>query len=171
MPSERTWSVSDIVSAAFLNSNLRDAINFLANPPLMQCHQTTVQSIPNNNPTPILMDVNEYDTYNGHSTTVNNSEYVAQVAGYYEIGGSVAFASNATGIRQVGIGVNAATVFPPSCQQLPAAAGTMVVGTRPGPLTFLNVGDFVEIVCLQTSGGALSTVTTESGMSVRWVHA
>lgn len=170
VPAERTWSVNDIVGGALLNSNLRDGINFLLNPPTAQVSQTATQSLANTTFTPISFDVNILDTYGGHSTTVNNTRYTAQVAGIYQVSGIVTFASNSTGDRAAEIGKNGSGISY-STTGFRASTGTVTGVPVPGILITLAVGDYVEILGWQSSGGALSTQTGASSMFILWVHA
>lgn len=170
VPSPRTWSVNDLVSAALLNTNIRDAVNFLANAPLFLGWQSAAQSIPNSVFTAVALDTNAVDTYNGHSTVTNNTRYTAQVAGWYECIGSFSFASNATGFRVGEIFKNGA-VLSPEVQSNVAVPGAGTYAAQVDHLVFLAVGDFVEMRVDQGSGAALSLIAGHSALGVRWIHA
>lgn len=170
VPVQRTTSVGDIWTAAMFNSNVRDAVNFLANPPVARITQATNQSLGNSTPTAIAFDAAVSDTYSGHSTTVNNGNYAAQVAGYYEVDATVSFGASAAGVRSVGIYYNGASQ-PDTVTQV-AASSTVSTALSTGKLTqFMNVGDVVAVVANQTSGGTLLTNATGCGMRVKWIHA
>ncbi|HEU4967261.1 MAG TPA: hypothetical protein VFT53_07390 [Candidatus Saccharimonadales bacterium] len=173
-PSVPTWPVGGAMTAAWINTNIRDAITFLANPPLGVFTSTSAQTLANNTWTSIAFNATTVDTYNGHSNSTNNTRYTAQVAGYYELSGGLAFVPNASGTRNAMWGVNGTRIqktgggndIGSSANDNPATPNTHQV--------FLNVNDYVELFGLQLSGGNLNTQNTgDFGcmMCVRWVHA
>lgn len=166
------------VSAAFWNAQVRDAITFLANPPICEAVQTVAQSIPTSTPTPINFDTNVVDSYNGHSTVTNTSRYTAQVAGWYALGGVVSLTANTTGTFRVALwAVNGTLVNGGAANQLPGGSSTRPAATGAADIeVFLNVGDFVTLNSQQdstASPGLNTSVATpnSSRMSIRWVHA
>lgn len=172
VPSFRTWVVGELVTASFMNTNIRDAGNFLTATPLCEVRQTVAQSIPNSTNTPVNMDTEDIDNDNAHSTVTNTSRYTAQTAGWHRISGGVGITGNATGARQVSILKNS-VVNPGSAQWLNPGAVTAAISARSKCIP-LSVGDFAEIALFQTSGGALNTVITsndgQSNLSAQWVH-
>jgi hypothetical protein len=162
--------VGDIVTAAEMNANVRDAVGFLESPPVFFGYQNVSQSIANNTPVPVTFDSESVDTYNGHSTLSTTSRYTAQVAGWYDVVGTISYPLNATGVREVLLAVNG-TALTPYRAELPAGAQPLVF--QLAQMVFLNVYDYVETWALQTSGGALSlgVGSTASGMTVEWRHS
>ena len=173
VPSEMTATVGQILTAAEWNSNVRDGINFLLNPPMFVGTQATTQSIANGAWGWLTIDTSVVDTYSGHSNTTNNMRYTAQVAGWYECTANVAWASNATGVRSVALGVNSTTPISATIFNLyPGTAGYDPI-CQTTYKVFLNVGDYVQGLVMQTSGAALLTASGASGQSfltVEWVH-
>lgn len=101
-----------------------------------------------------------YNVGGMHSTSVNPSRFTALVAGLYLIGGTVGFATNATGERIVRIQKNGTVI--PTFQNVMAVTGdNTFVGVAPMPLV-LAVNDYVEIAAYQTSGGNLATYATNT---------
>jgi hypothetical protein len=145
------------VTAAFWNAQVRDSAGFLVAPPLLTMVQTAVTSIPNNAWTALGFDTNTVDSYSGHSTTVNNSRYVAQVAGWVRACGSACFVANTTGIRGVRLAVNGTAINASAHYTDPTNAGAVTTIPTPTKNVFLNVGDYIEVHAIQTSGGALNT--------------
>lgn len=171
VPIMGTRSVNDLISSALWNAQVRDPINFLLNLPLFEGYQTSAQSTATGANTPVALDTNSIDTYSGHSTTVNNTQYFAQLAGYYAVRGLVTFAANATGVRFASIAYNGSTIVRTvaSCN---AVGSSLATGLPTGmPLVFMNVGDYVQLQATQTSGGALNLVTGESFLNLEFVHA
>lgn len=158
--------------AADLNTKLVDPVNFLLAPPRAQLRQTAAQTLANNTSTAITFTTEDFDSEGGHSTSSNTSRYVAAYAGWYLVTGGIAYSNSATGARYAWLRVNGSDL-----------AGSMASLTSVGASDFagvnvrsryvsLNVGDYVEIVGHQTSGGNLDTVVSptrnQSTLSVVW---
>ena len=172
IPSQRTWATNDIVTAAMMNANVRDAVNFLLNVPVFYGQQSTTQSIANNTYTALSLDTNIYDTYSGHSTVTNNSRYTAQQPGLYMIIGRSGFTTNATGARGALIIYNGGGVSSTTPNVTTGNAGASAFSyTEVVAFQLMAIGDYVEVFGYQASGGALSTTTGGSSMQVLWMHA
>lgn len=153
-------------------SQIAQVESYLVAPPIAQLRQDTVQALGTSGTFfPITFDAEVVDSVGGHDNVTNNSRYTAVYAGWYEIDGGVAFAANATGSRFTEIAVNGSAVGG-GVASAPATAGIGLWLPVRATLTFLNVGDYVEIWGRQDSGGALNTdVGTQSGkssMTVIW---
>jgi hypothetical protein len=172
VPSFRTWVTGEIVTAAELNSNVRDAGNFWLSVPVAELRQTVAQSIANGSVVAITFDAEDVDTDGAHSTVTNTSRFTGQTAGRYRFSGGAAFAANATGYRQTFWRLNSATVNG-SGALVPAITGvSSEVAARTMTFTLNGTTDFVELGVIQTSGGALNTAVVgadQPTMSVRWV--
>lgn len=173
VPSPRNFNVAEFETAAYLNS-LRDALNFLLNPPMAVVYQNTVQSIPNNAFTPVTFDLSLTDTYSGHSNSTNNSRYTGQVPGWYDLDGAFSLAANGTGVRDGAWAKNGAAITTPGAGTTVAGnAGWTATQAMPGLQVFLNgAGDYVELWVIQTAGAALNTniATFTSYASIRLAH-
>lgn len=171
VPVPRTFSVNEVQVPAYLNS-IRDALNFLVNPPIGAFTQGTTQTL-SSGWTVLTFDQTTVDTYGGHSNTVNPSRYTAQVVGWYVVAGTAVLGNNATGGRGCLVGRN--SVHVPGSGALVQAANGLPTGVSDAAWpVFLNVGDFVEVSGIQGSGGSLSTTFSgdlASSMSVLWQHA
>lgn len=171
IPAPITWVTGQVVTAAQLNSNIRDAINFLISPPLFVGRQASAtQSTTSGSWTSILLDTEEIDRDNGHSTTTNTSRYTAQTGGYYNVNAIVAWNSNSTGARATRLAVNGSAVAGRAVAW--QAAASLITASEISAPVFLNVGDYVEMQGNQVSGGALSTSINADFapmMSCRWM--
>lgn len=154
-PTQDTFTVGEILTAALMNKNVRDAVDFLQSPPFAVLWQNTAQSIPNNNATPINFDSEIIDSYGGHSNTTNPAQYKPQVPGYYFILGAGWFSANATGYRRLDLYVNGVTVTPQ--WQTTESAFSTGAGMQVCGFQYMNVGDYLQLQGTQNSGGALST--------------
>jgi hypothetical protein len=151
-----TWTVSQAVTSALLNAQLRDNMLFLMSPPRVSAYQTVIQSFPNNVETPVLLNAEQFDTDNMHSTITNTSRMTVVTPGVYDIKGSCGFALNSAGIRNLYIsknGVNLAANY--GGTPTPGYGASLEVTC---PDVTLAVGDYIEMQALQTSGAALNSV-------------
>lgn len=81
LPNPRTWAASELVTAAKLNTDIRDAFNFFKGPPFAELRKsspTTITAF-----TAVPWDVEVKDSDNGHNNVTNNTRYTALTAGYY----------------------------------------------------------------------------------------
>lgn len=171
VPTPRTWSVGDIASSSLLNSNLRDSINFGIAQPVCRCYMSTTQSVSNGAWNGLSMDTNLFDTYSGHSTSVNNSEYVAQITGYYLVIARASFANNTTGLRGAGITTNGAAVGTATPQVLGPTTATSIPTVECVDIVQMSAGQYVQAIGFQSSGGALATNAGTSSLTVFWIHS
>jgi len=172
VPNLAAFLAGSRINAARWKSDVTDAVTFLANPPVFQAYQSAAQSISNSSVTALGMDTEVVDTYNGHDTVTNNSRWTCPTgaAGTYVAIGYFGLAANATGVRLVRINKNGATL--PLSQSDLATPGTAVsLATFSIALVQLAVGEYVEAYGFQTSGGALNTTPTDTGMALFWLHA
>ena len=135
---------------------LSDDISFLAGPPRCRVYNSANISIATSGVAQALTFNSErFDTDTMHSTAVNTSRITFTTGGTYLIGGCVAFATNATGSREIYVRLNGATVVGDT--QVPANSA---VATNLSVTTLYSVsaGDYAELYATQYSGGALDVV-------------
>jgi len=164
------------ISSSTFGIPVANNVGVLANPPIAKMRNSVAQSIPNNTNTALTWDTEDWDTVGGHSTVTNTSRYTCQsgYAGYYLVHAAVAWASNATGVRDIWVMKNGVDV-PGSMitvQAPPAGVWSQISETT----VQLAVGDYIEAIVLQTSGGALLTdlggaaSARQSRLEVQWIH-
>jgi len=174
VPIPYTWSPGDIESAALLNAQIRDSITFLLNKPIATLLQTvSTQTFTTATWTTLTWDATaSVDTYGGYNSGTSTSKYVAQVAGTYRVNGLVNLVNNATGLRAARLAKNGTAVQGAQERRAPApATGTTVPVGWEIPLA---VGDYVELLGFQASGGNLATLVdseTCSSLRIEWLHA
>jgi hypothetical protein len=134
-------------------------------------YQSAAQSIAPSTVTALAMDSAVVDSYGGHSNVTNNSRYTAQVAGYYLVIGQVGYTANANGNRLIELHKNGGATLPLGQGVGLAPTTSNNAANQVCALVLLAAGDYVEAYTYQTSGGALSTVPTQCGMTVLWLHA
>lgn len=146
----KTWTVGEVVTAANINTHLRDNLLSIY-PARVQVYNAGTATIANNTITTLAFDQEDIDSDAFHSTSTNNSRLTvpAGLSGDYFVYGQVAMASF-TGSVEALIKRNATTIV---------ASHTAGSGTASGPgvwvgrVLTLAVGDFVELQVWQNSGG------------------
>jgi len=128
------------------------------------------QSIANITTTPLGFDTEIYDTNSFHDTVTNNSRItIGAGVTEVELGFTVEFAANATGIRHAFLTKNGFTIDPLCMQKANAASATgTIISATSGPYTVTS-GDYFEVQVYQTSGGALN-VTGGTGSTNFWMR-
>ena len=119
---------------------------------------TTTQSIPNNTLTYLSFVDEKFDTDGYHDNSTNPSRLTVPTTGYYAIGGTVSFASNATGYRSFGIHKDGNTAPNGAIGEgftVNAVNGVSTTGSFSGVVQ-VNAGSYFEIAVVQNSGGALN---------------
>lgn len=179
VPNPASWTPGENVTSALLDTQVRDALNFLLNPPMYVGKQTTAQTIQPHTYTAITLDATVVDTYSG----LGQGGYVAQVAGWYLCTGVICYndPANSTGFRNVFVTVNGVN--------MPAASGAIIAAepvsgggtaTTMTAFAYLNVGDLVNLVGAHANSTAIDTTVGNyqkgtfpgdySSLQVMWVH-
>jgi hypothetical protein len=123
-------------------------------------------SISNTTETKVAFDAEFYDTDGFHSNVTNNTRLTVPSgkAGKYQVWGWGEFAGNTTGYRQVQIWRNNNTGTPGRPAKASQAGVTAVNGIYAAGIIDLAVGDYVEFVVYQNSGGALNIYGSANDM-------
>jgi hypothetical protein len=165
-----------LVTASYLNGNIRDAGNFLLSVPAALLRQSVAQSIPNGVWTPVTFDTEDLDRDSGHSTVTNTGRYTAQTPGFYLFLYTVGFALNTSGRRQVRMRANGADAIVTAIgQDTRTALASWETSANGCGFAYLNgSSDYVETIGFQDSGGALNTFVASYGsprMQCLWISS
>lgn len=115
-------------------------------------YSNTLQTIANNTLTGINLNQERYDTDNMHDNAINNDRITFNTAGVYVITGHIRWASNTAGYRDVYFRLNATTIIARSHQNpVTGDVTTQSLAT----VYRVNVGDYIQMIVVQTSGGNL----------------
>ena len=87
VPSQRTWVSGDTLTAAQLQSDVRNAVNFLINPPMVKVYNSAdwTNWAADGTQYLTLWDSESYDTDTMHSTASNTGRITFTTAGVYRI--------------------------------------------------------------------------------------
>lgn len=145
---------------------VRNAEQYLANPPSCHAYHNATQSIPNNAVTAVALNTERYDTDAMHDTVTNNSRITIKTAGLYVIYANVVFAASTAGQRtlQLTLNGNNSQVLVGIDQ---GANPTVGNGTSMAVSTIWKfaVNDYFTAVAYQTSGGALNLTASTATLS------
>lgn len=179
VPAPITWIVGNDVTASQLNSNVRDAVDYLIGPPIATVFQSVLQamSATPNTPSAVNFDSTAVDSYSGHSNSVNPSRYVGQQAGWYLVAGAVVFSPSTSGTYRKCQVYKNGTAIPYATGQVPQVNSASSFGTAVAvapTIVFLNgTGDYVELwaSCDVASLNITPNTGNESFMTVFWLHS
>lgn len=143
-------------------------MNELSQVPRCRLFNSAAISIPNVTLTALTFNTEVFDAAapnNMHDTATNTSRITVPTggAGWYAITGTVEFAANVTGYRELRVRLNGVTNIAIQRTMPVTSAGVTHIMNIAVQYP-LNVGDYVELAVAQTSGGALN-VTTASDYS------
>lgn len=162
LPVQRTWTVGEKVTAAMLNDDVRDAVNFFLAAPTCHVYNGAIATATGTS-TFMTFASERYDNDGIHSTTANTSRLTCVTAGVYQINAGLTYAGNATGTkRNIIARLNGATYLPFELTVNPDG-GT----PTPVALSFqwkLAVGDYLELRALHDAGATIN-VTPEFAMT------
>lgn len=148
----RTWVTGEVVTAAQMNTHVRDDLNYLYNG-RERCRVTDpVQTITNDTETAIAFSAEGYDTATMHDNATNNTRITIPTNGVYLLNANGYFSGDADGYRKISILWNGVTEF--------AAAHTRPAGTELTPMSvtyveFLSASQYVEMFVRHTGGANL----------------
>ncbi|MEV1245079.1 hypothetical protein [Nonomuraea sp. NPDC049750] len=182
IPNPRTWGAAEAVTAAKLNTDVRDGYNFLLATPRTVMRKSANQSIPNGTLTAVTWDLEDVDTDSGHSTVTNNSRYTAQTAGWYHISATIGWANGSiNGAREVFLWKNGDGSTRQSRADKCPTNGEIFGRSWVNISGHINlaVNDWVEIQVWHNSGAAMDVAGNIASFSdgnfpslwdIRWVH-
>lgn len=172
VPPLTNWSVGELPTSAMLNARIRDAINFLKSPPFCVLRKTSTQATSNTTWTAISWDIEDIDSDGAHSNVTNNTRYTSQTDGWYLVVAQLHWTANATGHREIRIRKNANNSDFYGWNAMYANDGAEAADIQTSAYIFLAVGDYIEVMGWQSSGGSLSTFNdgADCRFEVRWVR-
>jgi hypothetical protein len=168
VPSPAAFADVTEITGAFLNSNLRDTVNFLAYPPMARLkNEGASQSVTSGTDTAVTWasaNVNGYSSDNYSGWSGSGGKYTFPVDGRYYVYGQVAFPGSNTGQWQCGLRVNGTTTWYGTRTSAP---GTSTAGLILSAERYLRVSatDYVEVMATQTTGSPVTLATSAPAYS------
>lgn len=149
-------SVGATILAAW-GDQARDSIHSLAAPPTVHVAQVGTASIADTSDTVVAWDYERWDTHGMHDNASNNTRLTVPSgwAGHYQIGVGIRFQTNNVGRRRTALRVNGAAAVASTEDQ---AGWTGECALQYEATVDLAVGDYIELIVEQESGGYLDLV-------------
>ena len=157
--SPRTWTAGETVTAALMNTHVRDNLTAIvaANPlvvPAARVYNNADITVANNTETTLTFNSETFDTDTIHDTSTNSERLTCKTAGIYEITANIAFDSDADGIREVILYVNGTTDYIAYQSTNARSAGRTHI--QVSGIYSLAVNDYVICRVRHTGGGNLN---------------
>jgi len=166
VPVTHTFSAGEVVTDTTMNNSVTAVLNFLLARPILRARQTVAQSITSGGAgSALTFDSEDVDSSGMHSTSSNTSRATAVYPGWYLFAGNGSLVQNATGLRTLSWNINGSAQSGAGSSDGGAGVGIDFRHPAAATLFFLNVGDFVEMILFQNSGGALNTEVSGSQQS------
>lgn len=170
LPNPRTWTVGELLTAAKLNTDLRDGLNFLlSGKPLCKLKLSAGVNLSSQN---IPWTAEDIDRDNGHSTVTNNDRYIAQTAGWYSAIAAVewvdAFTTGEARLVRIGhISSTHSLIWSTGsgCLSLGTGNNTQVAVSGIFPLA---VGDYFTVLAA-ISGSGTELISNATSFSIEWI--
>ena len=169
----RTWVTSEMVTAALLNTYLRDNLQFARDQVAARIHRSAAagnQSISNAADNRVDMDTIDFDT-TGTIVDLANDRLTFPVAGKYIVGANARFVANATGHRELRIYYHDSVANVDVRVDLDGSEA--VTGMAPVMSTDTifdcKAGDYVYLAVWQNSTAALNLIVLEPADPVLYI--
>ena len=171
LPTTTSKSVGAKVQALDWNTYVKGNDDFfIFNRPVCLAYTNVTQSIATSAATNLLFELERIDRDNQHNTATNTDRVViGNTLGWYRVTATVSWAANATGVRNIFIGLNGATVT--GAYMHGSATGAVQVQQVTTIVQATASTDFVTAGVFQSAGVALSTniTTSTSSILVEWI--
>lgn len=170
----RTWVVGEIVTAAMLNSNVRDNLLALRDPPACAVRRVVSYSVPDSTSTNIDLDTEDTDTDGMWALSPQPTRITIQTTGFYLFGAMVLFDGSSTGHRQLWVdwtynsGAGNVTAADTGRR---AAWITTPVRLTVSAGRYLQAGDYLRLWVWQNAGGALLVLASDISPNLWAVRA
>lgn len=169
MSSAKTWAANDVLTAADMNTYVRDG----AQQQTCRANNSGAISVANASWTLMTFDSERFDVDGMHNTSSNTGRFVAQRTGIFAFGCGLRFASNATGYRLIQARLNSGGSGSGGTELAQSSAnpisGTYTQMTLNSIYT-LTAGDYVEFFAFQNSGSALNVEASSNTSPEAWMY-
>lgn len=169
VPNPRTWTVGELLTASKMNTDVRDALNFLlVNKPLAVLY-TTNTITPNNSFVNVTWNQEILDRDGGHSTSSNTDRYTAQTAGWYRVHCWVSFNDSFdANVRGLSLSHSADSIIGTNYKTSPSNGYN--TGLNVEAVTFMSVNQYVTVNAFSRNSQSLGTGATANRFEIEWVQ-
>lgn len=147
-------------------SALVAVVRFNQRPPVANLRQTTLQTFTTSVAAAVAFNAedsdDDVDGIGGHDNATNNTRWTARYPGLYLISGGITWVANATGLRLSWFRVNGIDINGTLVELTATGGGAVSAIPALTFQQFLAIGDYVELIGFQSSGGNLNTSVTST---------
>ncbi len=171
--SPTTRSTGNTITAAIWNADMVDNIKWVAGDtggkPHCRVYNSASIAIVTATLTTLTFDSESWDNGGCHSTASNTSRITVPsgASGYWDIGANIEFGASATGTRIVSFTLNGGA-NPIAKVESPVNSGSSDTSVNLNTTWPLAVGDYVECLVYQNSGGNLNVVRAAESSPAFW---
>jgi hypothetical protein len=160
-------ATNEAASSSKYNSQVKDNLLFLYDPPRCRAYRSAALSIANDSDGIIAFDAETIDNDGIHSNTVSNSRFTIQTTGRYRCVAQVAFANDPDGYRTVQILRNGVVIAQSRHSSASSAVATIVQCYEE---ILCTAADYLEVQVRHTAGAslALGTGDTSTFFHIAW---
>lgn len=164
VPTPRTWANPEVVDDTMMNT-IRDALNFLLDPPRCVLTDAGGGALTNGAYTAVTFGTEVKDNDSMHSTVTNPTRITIQTAGTYRFSGIAGHASSATANAVLAIRKNGTTLYQGSRVYGAIGFDGACTWVFPGCV----VGDYFELmVFTNQAGDTVDTLNSGPRFEARW---
>lgn len=168
VPSPATFTTGEVVTAAKLNTEIRDAVNFILNPPQVRLYLTANQSTASTTVT-VLSGWTELRDSDAMYAAGSPTRITFNTSGVYQVSFGIRYANNTTGYRAALIRHNDTSDIHNVYHGPSPAIGTTANSSF---MHYFAAGDYITLAARQSSGVALDVlggVDDYTFFQARWV--
>ena len=165
----RTWVAGEILTASNMNTHVRDNTSWLGtDKPHCRVRNSAALLIANTTTTALTFDTEDFDVGAMHSTVTSTDRITVPTggAGAYLCGMGVDWATNSAGYRQIFIRTNGTTTI--VAEALPVTTAAAICHQVIVTIASLAVGDYIQMIVNQSSGGNLNVLSSAAWTPVAW---
>lgn len=166
---DRTWVAGEVVTAAYLNTYLRDNVKWLStDKPMCRAYASAaVSHTPASSYQDLTFDTDRFDNAGIHSTTSLTARFTVPsgAAGKWMFGGSIGWAANAVGIRYASIWANGGAI---NVESTTTGDGSLNSATTVVTLYDMTATQYFTLAGWQNSGGALNMNANSNAFAI-WI--
>lgn len=170
----KTWSSAEVVTAANMNTYVRDQQEWLlgsgtnAKPSCRVYNSANISHTTSGTWQVVTFDSERWDTGGMHSTVTNTSRITIPTGcgGKYLIGYNLGFATNTSGLRGAQVYVDGSIVIEHQLTDTVSASYSWLLSGS--TLASLSAGQYIELRAWQNSGGALNIAANSNYSPEFW---
>lgn len=159
----RTWTSGETLTAANMNTHVRDNENWLANDfPRCKATRAAAQSIADSTGTAINLTAETFDVGGMHDNVTNNTLLTVPTGagGHWLFGAQTNFDVSGTGRREIRITLNGTSTILVEHRTF-SPSGSVGSSLNVTGVHALAAGDTLQVVVVQSSGGALNATGSD----------